>query len=103
MKRVVAYASTLGRAVLGVDISVQLAWDTGWSAVACYGSRELIINIGKLPGWEQIDGPSLNPLLIHEFAHEYASNHLSREFYDACCKVGAKMVQLAITKPELFQ
>jgi hypothetical protein len=30
-------------------------------------------------------------LLIHEFGHEYESNHLSASYYNALCTIGARM------------
>jgi len=41
--------------------------------------------------------------LIHEFGHHYSSDHLSEDYYRALCKVGARIVRLALTKPEMFQ
>ena len=45
----------------------------------------------------------MNRLLIHEFAHEFSSNHLDREFADALQDLGSKMVELALTKPWVFR
>ena len=41
-------------------------------------------------------------LIIHEFGHEYESDHLSEDYYAALTKIGAKMVCLSIQKPEMF-
>ena len=45
----------------------------------------------------------VNDLLIHEFGHHYASDHLSADYYRALCKVGARMVRLALDRPEMFR
>jgi len=33
---------------------------------------------------------------------EYSGNHLSDEFYDALCRLGGRLTQLALDKPEVF-
>jgi len=30
-------------------------------------------------------------LIIHEFGHYYSGNHLSEEYYDGLCTVGARL------------
>jgi len=35
-------------------------------------------------------------LLIHEFAHEYESNHLSEEYYNACTRLDGKLARLML-------
>ena len=40
-------------------------------------------------------------LLIHEFGHEYESDHLSKAYYDALCKVGAALVR-AMAEPGIL-
>lgn len=42
-------------------------------------------------------------LLIHEFAHQFESNHLSVGFYDACTRLGAKAVELALSEPAFYK
>lgn len=68
--------------------SVQMAW------AACYGpGGPLCFNIGRL-GRKFVDKPeqhSVDMLLLHEFAHEYESNHLSTDYHEAICKLGASM------------
>ena len=46
---------------------------------------------------EQLD------LLIHEYGHHYCNDHLSKEFYRALTKLGARMTALVLKKPECFQ
>lgn len=45
----------------------------------------------------------VNRLLLHEFAHEHAPNHLSDTFHDAICNLGAKLTRLALDEPEFFE
>ena len=42
-------------------------------------------------------------LIIHEFGHYYASDHLSQEYHDALCALGARIAKLALSKPEIFE
>ena len=41
-------------------------------------------------------------LIIHEFGHEYSSDHLSEEYYRALSDIGAKMTLLALEEPKIF-
>ncbi len=34
-------------------------------------------------------------LLIHEFGHEYSADHLSAQYHEALCRIGARMFLLA--------
>jgi hypothetical protein len=37
----------------------------------------------------------INTLLIHEYGHEYALDHLSEDYHDALCRIGAALVEMA--------
>jgi hypothetical protein len=45
---------------------------------------------------------AVDALMIHEFGHEYESNHLSEEYYDALCMLGAKLKRAVMDDPEWF-
>lgn len=100
----VEYAKRIGKALMGFEPKVKLANDISWSCLGCYGGRSLTINIAKV-GYRWFEGPiaRINDLLIHEYGHEYSSNHLSEEYYDALTRLGGDMSQLALEKPELFK
>jgi len=73
--------------------------------VANYGTGVLTFNYDRLgKSWFE-KGPreDVNALLIHEFAHDIASNHLSTEFYHALQRLGAKSTDLALRAPEFFR
>lgn len=97
-----AFSETLATRLLGCTISVVFFEHFG--ATAAYGHRKLIFNVGALtPVWfegrlraEQLD------LLIHEFGHELASNHLSNSYHRALTNLGAKATMLALAEPQLF-
>lgn len=75
----------------------------GWRAN--YGSRRLCLNYGKL-GKRWFAAPnrdeSVLSLLVHEFAHQYESDHLSEGYYRALTELAAKLANLALDKPEMF-
>jgi hypothetical protein len=65
----------------------------------------LTINLGRC-GHAFFDNgitDEVNDLLIHEYGHHYSSNHLDAEYYRALTSLGARMVRLALAKPELFR
>jgi hypothetical protein len=104
IRNIAEYAKSIGEAVLDHPMHVRIANDKGWGFAACYKKGELTLNLGSLgEKWFSKVTNKVNELLIHEFAHHYASNHLSKEFYDACCKVGARFCFLALYKPELWK
>jgi hypothetical protein len=116
------YAKVLAERVLGVELTVRIAQPkrrTDWPYNATWGRKsstraELTFNFTALgyPFFEKAmgGGPVVeaqmvsdraHELLIHEFSHQYAEEHLSREFYDACCKVGAKLAGVLAADPTL--
>lgn len=93
------FASRVGNALTGQTISVTLTADRDWGFKAAYGSRHLTVNVSEgVP-----TGTKRDALLIHEFAHSACSNHLSEEFYRACCLMGARLTQLALTNPATWK
>lgn len=96
MQQVVDYAHRLAGALLGCEISVRIICDIAEPYQACYGQHELVINKGKVgKAWfEQGISDEVVALLIHEFGHEYESNHLSANYNDVLCNLGAKMRRL---------
>jgi hypothetical protein len=110
MKRVAEYAKKMAQAVLDEGITVTMA-NTSNPFAACYGKRlgfmgpreaELTFNVRRLgKRWfeEALEcTQKLDDLLIHEFGHEYSSDHLSEEYHKALSKIGAWMVRLARVK-----
>ena len=94
----------LAQELLGVEISVIVA-NTTDGFLACYGERELGFNLLRLGHAWFANGPTeaVDELLIHEFGHEMSHDHLSEEYHDALCSLGAKLKHLALTKPEAFK
>jgi hypothetical protein len=104
MKNIVAYAKALAPHLINRKISVRIASDIAWPFAATYGGGELTFNLGRLGhDWFKF-GPttSVNRLIIHEFGHNAESNHLDEGFHEALCELGARLADLAITKPGFF-
>ena len=104
MLRVCEYSKNLGYLLLGCRIQVILANDPGWFPCAVYGpSGDLILNVGRLGyKWFALDNvvsarERINKLLIHEWGHHYSLDHLSSEYHEALCGLGAKLCEVAAT------
>ena len=105
MQRIVRFARDVALHVLKASITVGITCDITWPFAATYGSGRLVLNLGSL-GHEFFNCGITNrviDLLIHEFGHHYASDHLSSDYYDALTRLGAAMTRLALDKPELFR
>jgi len=105
MKRIVQYAKEVAVRLLACDIQVDVVSKATWPYSATYGPGHLTFNVGRLGRIWFEDGPrdAVDRLLIHEFGHHYSSDHLSEQYHDAICKLGARLTQLAIDEPSFFQ
>jgi hypothetical protein len=111
MKLVQEYAGFVAKHVVGCEITVTWVNDMDCYFLACYGRRgsnggALDFNVARL-GYAWFERPpamtwEIESLLIHEFGHRKASNHLSEEYYDALTEYGAKLSVLKLRQPELF-
>jgi len=105
MELVESYAKMIAREVLHKEISVGWYNDihAGWAM--CWDGN-LNINVARL-GYEWFGQSPVSyfvtDILIHEFAHHYCDNHLDEDYYSALSKLGGKLVELALRKPELFK
>jgi hypothetical protein len=96
MKRVREYAQRLAVLLLKVQIVVQFC-DQPSSEVASWQSRTLSFNVRNLgKSWFSLEHNRLciDDLIIHEFGHHYASNHLSEKYNDALSRLAATAMQL---------
>jgi len=97
MRQVEVYARFLGRDILKTEISVAFANEPRWPFLATYGPGRLVFNVGKLGRtWFDLVGNrrAINRLLIHEFGHHYSIDHLSEEYHEALCRIGAELAEL---------
>ena len=104
MARIADYARDLARELMGATITVQIATDVTWPYAATYGPGHLTFNLGRLGhAWfDAMPGVMVDKLLIHEFGHHYSADHLSEEYHERLCELGAKMVALTLSSPEFF-
>jgi len=101
MKNIVAYSKFLAFELMGVKVSVVIV-DTKNNFLACYGPGELYLNIQRLGShwFENGVNEEVDRLLIHEYGHQYSGDHLSEEYHEALCQLGAKIKRLSLEKPE---
>jgi hypothetical protein len=105
-KKVLIFSKALAKKIMGVYITAEI-YRLSNKARAAYGDRELSFNLNRL-GKSFFEKFPTNmekvlDLLIHEFGHEYASNHLSDEYFRALTSLGAKTAMLALKEPEFFK
>ena len=104
MKKVSAYAKRLHTKLFNKPLEFVI--HNGRGASACYvrGNSACQIQffykvLGK--DWFDLENNKLaiTRLIIHEFGHYYSSNHLSEQYYDGLCDIGA-MMYCGFPKPE---
>ncbi len=95
MQEVVDYAKFLHQQLGFGSLSVTV--HDGSGALASYGRGNLQLFFNVLGRkWFDLDTnkQEILELLIHEFGHYYSSDHLSTNYYDGLCKIGAKLIIL---------
>jgi hypothetical protein len=108
MAQIHEYTVYLGKRLMGVDIRVQFVrcdsfvgnrWD------ACYGNRCFDYNLFTLGKNWFANGANevVDALIIHEFGHEYESNHLCDGYYRALCRLGASLKAAVLADPSWFR
>lgn len=100
MKNIASYAAFLGKELMGVMVKVTVVRTTN-AFIACYGKGRLDFNLNRLgyKWFEQGATEAVDRLLIHEFGHQYSGDHLSHEYHEALCRLGAGFKRLALQKP----
>jgi hypothetical protein len=105
MSRVAMYAAQMHTAIFGVRCLVSFyvdpTGDPAWAAA--YSRDHLSFNLGRLGhAWFMRHDPvTVDQYLIHEFAHRETGDHLSDDFADECCRLGAVMRSLCATLPTI--
>jgi len=105
MRRVEAYAVRLASQLIGHAVRVSFYPHMAENKIAatyCRDIAALDFNLKRLTkswfeGTSREDLKRINELLIHEFAHEYCSNHLDHGFHNAMGALGAKLADLYLT------
>ncbi len=104
MHAVVRYVQRIAPPLVGAAVSVTIVREPQWPFGATYGSGHLTLNLGRL-GHKWFSGPltAINGLLLHEFGHHYEMNHLSAAYHDALTDLGARLTEIALREPNLFE
>jgi hypothetical protein len=104
MMNIAAYAVFLARELMQVSLTVSVVHTTN-NFAACYGSGRLDLNLLRLGHrwFQQGASEDVDRLLIHEFGHEYSGDHLSSDYHEALCKLGAGLKKLALERPEAMK
>jgi hypothetical protein len=101
MRAIADYAVFLGQELMDVAVRVRFVHSTG-NFAACYGSGKLDFNLFRLGHkfFEQGITEEVDRLLLHEAAHQYSGDHLSEEYHEGICLLGARLKKLALEKPD---
>lgn len=99
MKTFEEFVRHFGEVVLGRPVGTIIYADCGggqnWSACFTEGGPDLKVAKRQCGGNRFFDGGAEAhhhewvELLIHEFSHDKVSDHLSSEFHEECCRIGA--------------
>lgn len=109
MKTIEHYAKQVARDILnGKAITVKFVNDSKWSFGGTYGpSGELTINLHSRGRNFTESFPDsiveLDDFLIHEFAHERVSDHLSEDYHKECTKLGARLKKAALDNLRFYR
>lgn len=102
IRRVCGYMAWAGERLTGAPLTVHVTDDPDWRfRAACGPDRVLYLSVPQLGAtwWARV-GPLTDQLLIHEVAHVRVGNHLSHEYHEECCRLGARLVALALEDPQ---
>ena len=94
MQRLSNYTQDFAKHTCGVMPTVKFWNDSGLSFAGLCGGDSIGFNVAKLKITDQFQ---VDQLLIHECAHFKVSDHLTRAFYNECCRIGAQLRTLKAT------
>jgi hypothetical protein len=99
------YRLTGNRCDVYIVTEITMPWAANFQKGGMLSGRRLCLNLGKLGnrwfGKLKRDERVLN-LLLHEFAHDAVSDHLSHEYHREATRLGAKLANLCLDEPEFF-
>lgn len=100
---IIEYAGRL----IDLPVKMRIVNEFGAPYGAHYGGRTYTLNLARLGhAWFKDDGERTErvvDLSIHELAHQFASNHLSDDYYKTLTRLGARSTMLAATDPDFFK
>lgn len=99
------YHLTGNRCDVYIVTEIAAGWAANFQKGGMLSGRRLCLNYGKL-GKRWFAEPKRNErilkLLVHEFAHDAVSDHLSDQFHKEACRLAAKLANLCLDEPEFF-
>jgi hypothetical protein len=104
MKNVAEFSHFLAEHLLQRPITVYIVKALGNGCAAAYGPGTLYFSLKGLGRkWFDHISPEVEELIIHEFGHEWAKNHLSEDYHKALCKLAVRYRKLALEKPDALK
>ena len=87
------YVGSVAGQLLGFRHTVKVIDDPDYGCQGQYSHGHITIGLQQMPAAKDAASfaASVDSLIIHECAHRYESNHLSTAYYEACCRLGAKI------------
>jgi hypothetical protein len=101
MRDTVGYMQSIGQTLLDYRPAVQIINNATANFTATFGpGGPLTLNYGRLgKAWfARKEWMDYAPLALHEFAHQYESDHLSHRFADTVARLGAKLAKSMIAR-----
>jgi hypothetical protein len=96
------YAKMLARELLGIRIGVDFCRAPKATCSAQFGNLRLTVNLSRIPSSLFTDLEGMTDLILHEIGH-YGGNHTEHSYHETLTRMGAKLLILALEKPELFK
>jgi hypothetical protein len=111
MERIVSFTEEAASKIMGVEVDVILVnvFTRNFGATYCrLGEHrgQFEFNVARLgKRWFEQDPTAQDvlDLIIHEFGHQYESDHLSESYYKALTRLGAKMTRWALNDPNTLR
>jgi hypothetical protein len=106
MREVADLAERLAQRLMDRHLNVVFVKRMMGNTAACYGHGGLTFSVQRLgKAWftdwrDHLEG--VLDLLIHEFGHEYESNHLSDGYNRALSRLGGKLAALVLQDPKVI-
>jgi hypothetical protein len=101
------FALMLAQELIDKRVSVIFADDEEWGFRGCFGNNTLTVNVKAVRhDWFQATPAELLenwiPFLIHEFAHDKVSGHLTEDYHRECCRLAGVLARRMFEAPQLF-
>lgn len=106
MRRRVDFCRKLFSELIGQLLSVSIVVEPMEPWAANFGGNKLCLNYGRLgKRWFALPNRAVEvlDLLLHEYVHHTAKDHLSHEMHERATRLGAELANLCLDKPGMFK